>query len=225
MRVPDSGMQIDNPAFPLLQVGISYWGITSGDGNVGGTTIVCADLGNQPSFVGHSIKILDGPAWGQERELTNHVPATGTETVGAAFTEPTGGVQQIIAGTRFVIKGMAGGGGGGGGGVVTTGSFNLANNAVEQVALTFAAAQQEIDLELDVAALTQPNIIRIYSEVDGANARQINAWGYPGGFDPDTQALSLYHLQKNTDVIVTMQAIVAEGAIRAIPYRYMVRGL
>lgn len=32
MRVPSSGLKIDNPAWPLLQALVSYWGVTDNDG-------------------------------------------------------------------------------------------------------------------------------------------------------------------------------------------------
>lgn len=109
MKIP-SGLYIDNPAFPLLQAHISYWNTTSGAGNAGGTTLVCADLANEPSYDGLICKILDGGAAGQARPIS--VQAGTTLTFGVAFTNSAGAVQQIAAGTRFVIlTSMAGGGG------------------------------------------------------------------------------------------------------------------
>jgi len=111
MRVPN-GFFIDNPAWPLVQSGIAYWGTTSGDGNAFGTTLVCADLDNHPSYVGNRVKILTNGAWGQDREIKAH-GAGGIETVDSAFTDATGAVEQIVAGTKFVILSNMGGGGGG----------------------------------------------------------------------------------------------------------------
>src|SRR4030065_1779056 len=54
--------------------------------------------------------ILDGPSAGQARRIGVH--AGNTLTVGAAFTNAAGAVQQILAGTRFVILSSVGGGGG-----------------------------------------------------------------------------------------------------------------
>ena len=110
MRIPQSGLHIDDPAFPLLQAHISYQGVTSAAGNALGTTLVCADLANEPSYDGLVLKILDGGSAGQARTIQAH--AGGTLTVGVAFTNSTGAVQQIAAGVRFVIlTAMAGGGG------------------------------------------------------------------------------------------------------------------
>jgi len=112
MRIP-GGLHVNNPAFPLLQAGIAYWGMTSGNGDVFGTTLVCADLDNHPTYVGNRVKILTGGAWGQDREIMVHA-AGGILTVANPFTDAAGAVEQIVAGTLFVILSNLGGGGGGG---------------------------------------------------------------------------------------------------------------
>jgi len=109
MRVP-SGLRIDSPSWPLLQAHVSYWGITSLAGGALGTTLVCADLVNEPNYTGLAVKVLDGGAAGQVRQIASDI--AGTITVAAAFTNAAGAVQQIAAGTRFVILSIAGGGGG-----------------------------------------------------------------------------------------------------------------
>ncbi|TET43279.1 MAG: hypothetical protein E3J60_00530 [Dehalococcoidia bacterium] len=102
MRTP-SGLRIDNPAWPLLQALISYWGTTDNDGNVAGTTIRCGGLATEPPYENHALKILTGPSAGQTRDLTLHPAGTDTLTVAAAFTNVTGAAQQILAGTKFVV--------------------------------------------------------------------------------------------------------------------------
>jgi len=110
MRIPQSGLRIDEASWPLLQAQLTYWLITSADGNAFGTTLVCADLVNFSSYVGLPIKILSGPCQGQVR--LGNVSAAGTLTVASAFTNAAGAVQQIVAGTRFVILSQLGGDGG-----------------------------------------------------------------------------------------------------------------
>jgi hypothetical protein len=100
MRTP-AGLYIDNPAFPLLQAYISYWGITDGLGAVTGTTIVCNDLANEPSYAGHQVKLLTGPSAGQSSRIDTHIG--NTLTVPWAFTDATGVATQVVAGTIFVI--------------------------------------------------------------------------------------------------------------------------
>lgn len=108
MRTPQ-GFHIDNPAWPLVQAQISYWGMTSAAGNVLGTTLIDANLANEPSYQGLSIKLLDGGAAGQVRPVQVH--AGGTLTVAPAFTNSAGAVVQVVAGTRFVVLSAASGGG------------------------------------------------------------------------------------------------------------------
>lgn len=110
MKIPQSGLHIDNPAFPLLQAQISYWGITSAAGAAAGLTVLCADLANQPPFIGHSLKLLSGPAAGQEKTIL--VDAAGVVTVDDPFRDNTGAAITVAAGTLFVIGGRSGGGGG-----------------------------------------------------------------------------------------------------------------
>ncbi len=103
MLVPSSGLKIDNPAWPLLQALISYWGTTDNDGNVAGTTIRCGGLATEPPYENHALKILSGPSAGQTRDLLLHPAGTDTLTVANAFTNVTGAAQQILAGTLFVV--------------------------------------------------------------------------------------------------------------------------
>ena len=109
MRVP-IGLRKDNPAEPLLQGLVAYWGVTSANGNALGTTLVCADLDNHPTYVGNTIKILTGGASGQGREIAVHA-AGGILTVTNPFTDAAGAAQQIVGGTGFVILTSLGGGG------------------------------------------------------------------------------------------------------------------
>jgi hypothetical protein len=91
-----SNFRIDNPASAVVQSHISYWGTSSGNGNIGGTTLICADLVAQPDFDGHQIVLIDGPYSGQTRDI-NGITTAGTVTVARAFDG------QIVAGTAFAI--------------------------------------------------------------------------------------------------------------------------
>jgi hypothetical protein len=92
---------INQPSFPLLQAGISYWGVTTAAGNALGTTLVCADLDNHPTYVGNRVKVLTGGAWGQDRSIKSHA-AGGILTIDP-YTNAAGAAQQIAAGMAFVI--------------------------------------------------------------------------------------------------------------------------
>lgn len=111
MRLPPGAVHIDQPSFPLLRAHISYYSITSANGNVLGTTVVDVGLVNEPSYVGLPIKVLNGNAAGQVRAIVTQ--AGNTITVDNAFTDAAGAVVQIVAGTEFVILSLTGGAGGG----------------------------------------------------------------------------------------------------------------
>ena len=109
MRVPN-GLHLDSPSWPLLQGLISYWGVTSADGSALGITLVDANLANEPSYDGLTLKILSGPAAGQARSV--HTKVGNTITVGAAFSNAAGAAQQITAGVLYCVITALGGGGG-----------------------------------------------------------------------------------------------------------------
>lgn len=103
MKIPQSSYKLDNPSFPLLQAGISYWSASSGDGSAAGLTIVDDRLLYEPTYRGHLVKILTGPAAGQVRKIALHPAPSNAITVGEAFTDSTGAAQQITAGTLYAI--------------------------------------------------------------------------------------------------------------------------
>ena len=134
MRIP-AGLRIDNPAHPLLLAGIAYWGYTSAAGNALGTTLVCADLDNHPTYVGNRVKVITEGSAGQDKAIQAHA-AGGILTVDTAFTNAAGAVQQIAANTLFIILTNYGGGGGGGGMPPTTALWMFGIVSPTQVAST-----------------------------------------------------------------------------------------
>ena len=110
-------------------------------------------------------------------------------------------------------------------GVVTTGTFSLVNNANEQDALIIAAGTQLVDIELDMNTLAQTNTVREYVQTDGANYRQVSAKVFPTVFDAGTKCVILSFTQKNSLYKITLQATIAEGAAKDIPWRKIVRDL
>jgi hypothetical protein len=168
MRIPGSGLKKDNPAWPLLQAGIAYWGVTSANGNAAGTTLVCADLDNHPTFVNgvDRIKVLTGGAFGQDRLMTLHA-AGGIITVDAAFTDAAGAAQQILAGMLFVILSSSGGGGGGGGGAPTlhASGTQLATGAEDIVATAAVAGKFVFIVDTLNMAAGDTLELRVYQKV------------------------------------------------------------
>jgi len=101
---------IDNPATTLVRALIAYWGVTTANGVAGGTTLVSGVLANYPSLAGRRVQILDGPAIYCERTVAIHPAGGNTITVTDPFTDNTGAVTQILAGTHFCVLGLTGGG-------------------------------------------------------------------------------------------------------------------
>ncbi len=222
MKIPQSGLPLDNPAWPLLQAEIAYWGITSGNGNAGGTTLVCADLDNHPTYVNGigRVKILTGGAWGQDSLMVTHAVG-GIITVANPFTNAAGGAQQILAGIRFVIMSSTGGGGGGGGSAAPTeGIYAHPNGVAEGTAFTIAiAALTKVNtIVLDLTNLTQNATIRVRYDMAGGGLYPImETFNWTVGMNPLVyfRGLSVMH-----SIRLTVQSAVAEGAARNIPYEY-----
>ena len=94
---------IDTGVKELIDTKISYWGISDGIGALDGTTIVCADLTNQPTYQNHLVKIRwTGGAAGQTRRIVNDTIG-GTIVVDSPFTDATGVAVPIVASWLFVI--------------------------------------------------------------------------------------------------------------------------
>lgn len=103
MRTPN-GLRIDDPSWALIKAHIAFWGVTDNDGDPLGISLRCTGLATEPDYRRHKVKILSGPSAGQTRDITG---ATGggidTAIVRYPFTNGAGAVQQINAGTLFVI--------------------------------------------------------------------------------------------------------------------------
>lgn len=104
---------------------------------------------------------------------------------------------------------------------VPTGTFTLANDALEQDAIIFVAAKQIVHIRFDMNACVGTIIVREKEQVNAADYRQLSVKAYPADFDLGTKAISITHVCVGVLYKVTMQAQVAEGVARDIPYRYM----
>lgn len=150
MLIPQAGMQLDNPAMPLLQALISYWRVTTAAGAATGLTFIDANLVNEPSYEGHAVTLLGSTAWGQVRNIVNN-GALGVQTVDRPFTDNTGAVITVPAGTPFVILSVGSGGGGAG-----IGSLIQVDGTV-----TLDGAEQDIYLNNAPASTFRPIQIKI----------------------------------------------------------------
>ena len=222
MRVPQSGLKLDSPSWPLIKAVISYQGITDAVGAATGTTVVCGDLANEPSYQGLAIKMLAGDAAGQVRGIFTHPAGTGTITVTLGFTDNTGAAVQIVAGTPFVILSISGSGSGGSGGAPFEGVYSHPSGVAEQIVLTQAIAwpMEFKSLYLDLVNLTQNATVRVKYQIDGANYRTIETFNWTVGMD---DGLYFREIAVNHNVQVTLQSAIAEGAARDVPYEYFLR--
>lgn len=87
----------------------TYMGYTDTAGAASGMTVVDTPLAALPSYAGQLVKILDGGAAGQVRNIVTHIG--NTLLVDAPFTDNTGAAQQIAANIAYVIISRLGGGG------------------------------------------------------------------------------------------------------------------
>jgi len=151
LQIPSSGLYIDNPAWPLLQAVLSYWGTTDAAGAAGGTSVIdsrCTGALTQPSFEGLTLKLLDSAAAGQAREIFAHNLATGELSVNPAnpFTDNTGAVYQVPAGTRFCVLSLGGGGGG----------IEILEQLLSPRASLYEGWLDELGIDFTVWAVTHP---------------------------------------------------------------------
>jgi len=108
---------------------------------------------------------------------------------------------------------------------VLSGTYTHPNVTTEEDVLEMSAANQEVEVELDLSELTQKAIIRTYAKVDGVNYRLIAAKTFPDEFDAGAKDVLISFKQKNVDYKITLQSAALEGATRSIPYRYTTRSL
>ena len=86
----------------ILRALSSFYGITTADGNVGGTTLICSILIGANDFIStKTILLQSGNSIYEHRNATAFNPLTGQITVNPAFSS------QVLAGTSFYILNTA----------------------------------------------------------------------------------------------------------------------
>jgi hypothetical protein len=108
--------------------------------------------------------------------------------------------------------------------VSVPGTHAHANNIGEQVAITIPAPANVSVVEtiyLDLVNLTQNADIRIYYQIDGANYRVIETFNWTVGMD---DGVYFRNIGISNPVQVTVQSTALEGAVRDIPWEYILRG-
>lgn len=99
---------------------------------------------------------------------------------------------------------------------LATGTFNKVDDLLEQDLLEILANQDEVTVSLDGVNLTQKTKFRIKEKVDGTTYELVQEANFPKDFDGN--AISLSFDGKGQDQKITVQSIVLEGAVRAIPF-------
>jgi len=199
---------------------ISYQGITTADGAIGGGTLVCTGLTVRPEYNGNLVVITSGAFIGQGRDI-NGTTLAGTVTPAVPF----GGM--ILAGTEFIIAALR----------MTPaevaaieekldlqtvlGTMVYLDAGGEQIVFTTAAGRPWIihTIWLDLSNLTQNNDIRIYHQIDGVNWQIVETFNWTVGMDPGVYFRNV-SITAGRDLRVTVQETADEGADRNIPYWY-----
>jgi hypothetical protein len=108
--------------------------------------------------------------------------------------------------------------------VSVPGTHAHANNVGEQIAITIPAPADVSVVEtiyLDLVNLTQNADIRVYYQIDGAIYTVIETFNWTVGMD---DGVYFRNVGISHPVQVTLQSTVLEGAIRDVPWEYILRG-
>ena len=106
--------------------------------------------------------------------------------------------------------------------VSTSSTFTLTDDTTEHtiVTLTPTSVEQVTNFYLDLSELTQNCTLRVYLKIDGVNYVELT--GMTVTCAAGTKGMPLKDHVIDTDWKLTIQSTVAEGASRAIDYRYFV---
>jgi len=101
-------------------------------------------------------------------------------------------------------------------------SYNLPNDVAENTAITLTITSRRYvdNIYLDLVNLVQNCTIRIKNEIDGVNARTVDTITWTTA---DDDGVIIAGFATDTDTTVTIQSAVAQGAVKAIPYRIIWR--
>jgi hypothetical protein len=166
-------------------------------------------------FRGCVLMPTEGVCRFQPRLIVGYTGAGGIFTLdpGNPFTAAPGLVDYVI---------LRGAGGVSGTIAPTNGVYAHPSGVGEQIAFTVPAVGP-IELKtlyLDLVNLTQNCTIRVYYQIDGANYRQIDIFNWTVAMG---DGVYFREIAVNAAVQVTVQSAVAEGAVRNIPYQYLVK--
>lgn len=215
---------------PILRALSSFYGITTGDGNVGGTTLICSILIGANDFISNKTILLEsGAAIYEHRSASAFNPANGQITVAPAFsaqvlegvgfyilnTADVALIAALIAAIKAQTDKLAGD--------ETTGTHAHANNVNWQTVFTIdpSGLRRKINsIYLNFVNLTQNTIYRLSYNQGGTGYEVFDS----NALVPWTPADDNLLLLQAHDFVIAhelrceVQSQVLEGAVRNIPY-------
>lgn len=107
-------------------------------------------------------------------------------------------------------------------GNTTAASYNLPNDTAENTAITITITSRRFidNIYLDFVNLVQNVTVRIKNEIDDATARTLDTIAWTTA---DDDGVLIAGFATDTDTTITIESPVAQGAIKAIPYRIIWR--
>lgn len=149
---------------------------------------------------------------GEVQQITGYTSATGAFVHGAFSAALAVGDRVLILHPWLFNALLA----------ATSGTYNHPNGVAEQTAFTITPAgpRKVATVYLDMVNLTQNCTIRIKVRVDGVTYRTIETFNWTTGMD-DGVFFREVAIDNASNLQVTIQSVVAEGAARNIPYRYL----
>lgn len=198
---------------------ISYEGVATANGAIGGGTLVCSDLTLRPDYDGNLVVMTSGTYIGQARNING---ATNLGTVTPLL--PFGG--QILAGDEFIIVGIRAAADVADieeklDLVIVPGTFTYLDAGGEQVVFTYVPLREtKINtIWLDLVNLTRNNVIRLYHQIDAANYTVFETFNWTVGMDDGVYFRNIA-IDTGRNLQLTVQETADEGADRDIPYYY-----
>ena len=101
-------------------------------------------------------------------------------------------------------------------GTITTGTYTFPNPGVKQNVIVLMAANQDVNVELNMVGLTQNTIVREY--LSDTFHEQISQKTFPTDYDTGTKTILFSHKQLNTPYVIALQSSAPEGGDVGIPW-------
>jgi hypothetical protein len=101
--------------------------------------------------------------------------------------------------------------------IVTSGTYVHANGTTEDDAIIITNNDKNVEVAMDMTAITQNTTVRTYEKIDGTTYIKTSEAIYPTDFDSDSVIIILNG--KTADQKITFQSGTGEGAGRNVDWR------